>query len=537
MGHGNLSVFFAAVGLAFMSKRLIFEHLVDLEMQLRRDKEVYESNPDKLRERDARIGHQIGAHDRDGAELYLAWLKEVQRNSSEQRTSGRQIVQYLSLLFVVLVIAGLVFGSSTVAGLLLYDANHPVNVVFFWLAVIGVQLLLLCGWVIAVLPLSWLGALPGASGIQLLLRLIAQALPLGVGWLVQRFSHENQQRLQRLRGNAVRFDRLYGKLRFWLLVEATQTFALAYNVGAVVALVAITYGSDPAFCWKSTMLDSQQAHAVTNVIAAPWSTLMPPATLSQQDIESTRYWSFDESFTEKPNDAAPDKAGWRRWSLFLLMSLLLYCLMPRCLTYWISSSARKRSIRQATLNHVEFQRLRDRLRANYVTTTDPNVEQETGLEPRPPVERQAQAATVSEAGDGPFPVLRCSGVKLGNDEIGALIAANLGKSISTVDAVLGPDPADDAAALDRVTQGKPPAEVLVIVEAWEPPVSEYIDLLAHLRERLGDNRIIDVLLYNRRPDGTICVPKPKDVGMWRNQMECLGDPWLRVESLAEASVA
>lgn len=509
-----------------MSNRLKLEQLIDLETQLQRDRG---KDSHQLRQRDAEIGRQIGARTLSGNDLYLAWLTELQAGESQpdRQSTGRQVVQFLSAIGLILALVGAMLGGGAVAGWLRLNPSQPVNAILFWSSMIGLQILLLAGWLLALVPRRWTSKLPAAGALQQLLRWIGRIPPIIATWLATRMSEEARQQILEVRGTARRFDWLYGRVRFWILIELTQIFALAYNVGAVVVFVLMTHGNDPAFCWKSTVLDERQIAAAARAVSCPWSTFAENATLTNKDLQATRFSSFEEQFFN--GSSSSQHAGWRKWSLFLLASLLTYGLAPRCLTLFLARCGKHSAMTAVRLDHAEFQRLADRLRYPFIATASQDPDAEPANVPDAVAPRTAEDAIV---GAGPVPVIRCDGVKLSREQINEVIRARFGKSVSAVHDVLG---MDDSAEEENLEQSAD--EVFVLVEAWEPPVYEYLDLFAKLRETLGGRRMINVVLYNRGPDGTSIAPRRRDVEMWQSQLAAIGDPWLRVESLVEDAAA
>ena len=512
--------------------------LVDLEMQLAGDESA---DRDRLRRRDAAIAEKIGAADMDGPRLYLAWLKEVRDDRTGEKPSpGRKVEQFVEVLGIVLCVLGLVTGAGTVAGWLAGDPDRPVNAAFFFGAVVGLQVLLLFAWCVAVLPATWLGRVPGIAQLQTLLRAIGRWLPVVFGWIGSRFSGENRQALSRLKGTIKGWDWIYGKVRFWVLVRLTQVFAVAFNVGAIAAFVAICLMSRPFFGWQSDMLDARQIHKVTHTVALPWSGYTESAVPTLEQIRATDYETVEERYIPKKRDLErrpkDREAGIKTsgaWRPFLLMSLIFYGLAPRVLTWVFCNWRVRRALNTIELSHREFQKLRERLMRPFIETQA--VEQEPAREtaPLPPAKKKVDF----RSGAGPFSVIKWAGVDLDTERIDGLLRGRFGGGVSAVFSAGGLEDGGDEAALNSAAGTGSTETVVVLVEAWEPPVADYIDFLARLREKLGEGRPILVLLYNQDTDGRAVPPKPLDAEIWSGQLASAGDPWLRVEPMVEEADA
>ena len=79
-------------------------------------------------------------------------------------------------------------------------------------------------------------------------------------------------------------------------------------------------------------------------------------------------------------------------------------------------------------------------------------------------------------------------------------------------------------------------QVILLVEAWHPPVADYQDFVTQLRQVLRDGMMIWVLLYHRDQDGDITAPRESDLEQWRKTLEPI-DAWLRVKPMVEEPAA
>ncbi|MCE9545110.1 MAG: DUF2868 domain-containing protein [Planctomycetia bacterium] len=516
------------------SRTLTLADLVDLELQLAHDRDA---DAAEVRRRDAEIAARLQARNLSEPALFLAWLDELRKLDRPPAgpSPGRRTQQWLDGTALVLVLLGLLAGGSAVSAWLVQTAGQPVNVIFFWCAIVGLQLPLLLLWIVAALPGRWLKALPGAATLQWMLRALAQWPARAAGWLVARFAGEGRTLLDQLRGQIATWSWVYGPLRLWILIRLTQVFAVAFNVGAVAAFVAISYGSDPAFGWKSTLLTADQVHSATRVVSVPWRVLPDQwsAVPLLDDVRHTKYKSLDPQY--EPEIKSDGPIPWASWYSFLLLSILCYGLLPRLVTLAIAAAQVRRTLAAIRLDHSEFQRLAQRLARPRVETqaTRP----EAGA---PASDGKARPVDMASAKDlGPCTVLRWAGVDLPPAQLVELVARRTGWTLSDLHAVGGLDPTADEAALiaiesSRTEQLNAARPVVLLVEAWEPPVGDYLDFIAALRQRLGRERTIQVLLFDRDAQGNAAPARPDAVRMWESRLAGLGDPWLWAETLVES---
>jgi len=503
--------------------RLDLADLIDLELALLRDRE----RPlEVLLPRDAAIREQIGADALEGRALYLAWLEALP--DRKLPSAGQRATRFLETLGALLALLGLLFGASGVAGWLLIDTGLPVNVVNFWLVMAGAQGLLSLLWLLAVLPGLGLRALPLLGGVVMLLQDLARWIPAAAGWLLSRLPGASRADLLAELGRLRALDWLYGGLRFWLLVRASQIFALTFNLGAAAAFILIPYVDDPAFGWRSRLLDADELHQVVEVASLPWSPLLPEIGVDLDEIRATRYSSVQqhlERIGREPLRQSGDP--WAAWWPFLLASLLCYGLAPRAI-FLVVAGLRVRSERNgASLDHAEFVRLRDRLKRPHVESRASDADPGG---PRP-VGAESGAAELVPLGEGPVELLVWSGVGLDRELLAAAAQARFGMRPLAIQDVGDLDTAGDRAALDALADSAEGAVVL-LVEAWEPPVADYVDFVCALRSVLGTGRAVVIALCDRDEAGALLPAQPEPLSHWGRRFAELGDPWLRVESFA-----
>ncbi len=484
--------------------------LIDLEHVLRADRE----RPlEVLRAREARIAAELGVDAASpgagGRELVLAWLDRVR--ASGEPAPGRAASRALSAVAAALTLIGLALGAGGVASWLAAVDARPVNTIHLWTALVGVQLGLLALWLPSLLPESWIARVAPLRAARALLSALASAGPALVGGLLARVTDRriDTAPLRRL-------EALYGPLRFWTLARLTQGFALAFNLGAAVALAGLPYVDDPAFGWRSRLLSPAQLELAQRVVAAPWRAAWPAAVLDREQIVATRYSRMEPRFGDTLSPAA--RRVWGAWWPFLLASLLFYGVLPR-LGLWLLARFRfARELRSVPLDHADVERLRARL-------LRPSVDARADA-PDPDVGPGSAARGSGPAlPHGPARVLVWSGVDLDADALRRRLAVE-GIEARDIRQVGGPDPAQDRAALDALRAVPDDTPVLLVVEGWEPPSADYADLVGALRDALGPAHALVVALVH--PRGWV---EPRLLAQWRERLGQLADPRLRVEAL------
>ncbi len=126
----------------------------------------------------------------------------------------------------------------------------------------------------------------------------------------------------------VRFAKLPGwqvdhqfQLRLWLKLH--QLWYLV-GLGILLAFLTLLLFTDLAFGWSSTLIsDPERIHSIVSLISFHWQAYWPAAVPDSALIESTRFVRI------APNAENISNAG--DWWPFILASLLIYNLLPRCL--------------------------------------------------------------------------------------------------------------------------------------------------------------------------------------------------------------
>ena len=500
--------------------------LIDLEVQLRADAELA---PEELHARDGAIGSRIGATALTDRAATLAWLAEVRGPEGP----GARAEQRRHQISAGLVVLGFLLGVFSVGGWLATGSREPVNVVYFWPVFVGSQIALALGFWLAVVPTEAFARVPFLGGFHSLLRTLAGAVPSLVARALARVSPARGERgswgdsLAELR----RLDWLYGKLRFWLLAQMTQLFAVAFNLGALAAFVVIPAIDDPAFGWRSRLLNERQVEAATTVIASPWSSLWPQALPSTKVIADTRYSSVAERYIGDRTKGSGEmgeqaRRPWAAWWPFLVASMAIYGLAPRLLYLAISALAVRRALAGVSFDRVEIRRGVERMR--WPVTQTAGVGDEASSTWPGDVEKK-------KAMEWPAPTraiaLRWVGIDFEDEDLARALARRFGAPAEKVHPIGDVDGECDEAALSAIDSADSNEGVYVVVESWEPPVGDQLDLLGAIRERGGATRPILVVLYGRSRDGGSAAPEPRHQAVWERSIQRRGDPGMFVAPL------
>lgn len=88
--------------------------------------------------------------------------------------------------------------------------------------------------------------------------------------------------------------------------------------------------------------------------------------------------------------------------------------------------------------------------------------------------------------------------------------------------------------LEHTAQTTTGLRIVLLEEAWQPPIAEKLAGLRALREATGADVRLVVTLVGRPSAGELLTPvKPSDLRVWQERLQALADPQLRVEALTD----
>lgn len=467
----------------------------------------------ELEERERRrLDREIGAAHASsgGLPLLRAWLAEAPSDGLRARAERvRSSLATVGWLFAGI---GFVLGWAAAAALLAIEVYAGrINIVLCLLVLVFVPLLMLIGAGTGWLWSSRRAADAGSGSLgdwirsawlgRLALRLVPQAARGDVEIVLGRMTANS---------------RLYGRVQRGQLLVWSQVSGLAFGLGAVIATLIYVVFTDLAFGWSTTLdVDARAVHRVLAGFALPWAGLWPDASPTLDLVEATRFFRV-EAERRVPIGDPMLFGGW--WP-FLVMSILVYVVLPRALVVLGLSRWHAGEVGQAMGLTPGVPRLMTRLATPLVETAAEEEEGEVGHAADglvPEVDPQVWLA--EQGGESPCLVRWAELIEE------ALLLERLGSNISIRDAGGRRSLAEDSAVIDACADEA--GGVALCVRGYEPPVLEVTDFLSELREALGVARPICVLLLGG---------SDLDRDTWRRKLLGLGDPALSVAYLPMGS--
>jgi len=430
----------------------------------------------------------------------LRWWLEARRDQEEgKKTSaavspGEAFSGSRWLVAVVLGLLSLLAGMGVVSSILHREQRY-FNVVLFLAVTLLPQLLLL--------------------------------VALGVGWLLRGRQHGKAagffQAITRRAVEALSEKALARKLKVgdratgswralrrrpylgWPLAAATQTAAVLFNVGLLLAFAASLMVMDLRFFWESTptVEAAKSLKGIVDALALPWSWALPDLVPTLEEVEATRIAALND-FTERADSAGV-------WAPFLFLTLAAWGLLPRLLLRLLVGWMGTRSIRRQAFGERAHRELWRRLT-------------EVRLE-APVVGPQDDAIVLLWGGATP------DAAKLRT----ALLQQARWHPVATL-AVGGLDVQADRTAVEatvaKLRAAERPVRIALVADSWALVPRDLAPFLRQLRAAIGEEVAILCFLLGAPKGGDASAftpPAEAEIAVWENFASDLNDAHLRVQ--------
>jgi hypothetical protein len=526
--------------------------LIDFEYLLLRDDILVEENgQDALKHRDRDIFLQKiapvveGQGELNQSFLLHSWLK-VRQHKEAEKTDGIDLPgRYWSELYmtswVVLLPLGLITGAIPAFSFLSYSGAEPVNVSMYLAIFVGLQILLL-----GVLGVAFLCRLLGWFDLRssVLYRLLSGLMVRGMLWLhsyaKKKMTGQQRMQISAAQGLLRKKIKTHGSCFFWPLFTLVQMFGIGLNSGVLGATLLKVSFADMAFSWQSSLpISKEGVFMLIKFIALPWSWFVPEnyASPSFMHIEGT-HTILKEGIL---NLATKDLVSW--WP-FLCLAVLFYGLLPRIVLLFVGLSRERCTMSRLQFKGVASRQLLLRMTSSLICSQSPM--------PGWPAQPLAQGLPhLEELGETRI---------VGPDDLGALhtaialipdelyeqcfldtlqtlmqkrLGATVQKTLRT-----GETNQDEQVVLNQIEAINSTSKIesiVVLQEAWQPPILEFFYFLKKLRSRLGADVPLFVALVGKPGTNTIFTPiKKEDLKIWRQKIMAMGEPDIQILDLVVA---
>lgn len=503
----------------------------DLDILAARDREMYTRFP-------------VAATDKktSTSELLFGWLagrkQAFAETGSETPLPGQIWQELFSLFFWGCLIFGLVAGGTIAFSFLSYSGTRPVNVSAYFGIFVAFQALLLMLLFLLSLYRRMLGRGLDGSFLYRMLRRFFYKLISGISRRAA-FGSSTDTRLK-WSAQVVGINQLqqrYGSLFIRPFFLLAQLFGVSFNAGVLAATLLKVIGSDVAFGWQTTLqIGSETVHALVRWISLPWSWFLPTCCCpSLAQVEGSKLVLKDGIYHLATHDLIS-------WWPFLCLSVLFYGLLPRVVLLLVGGIRQHRDLVALGFEHGLYRHLVHRMRTPTVSTNAPAEDQQERVEGVAAVPE----ISVEKLDDQLRRVKRTSMVGLVPDELFAdcslealrkQVRVRLGYELASVLPVWTMERSEDEelAELKDLMIATSSEDILLLQEAWQPPIQELLSFLRRMRETVGEQPTIIVVLIGKPAADTIVTPVRKlNLQIWQQKIATLGDPGLQLVELVKS---
>lgn len=456
---------------------------IDLPIALEEER-LAPASAEELAQARAEIEREVparaGGQPRDGA-LLRAWIHRWRR-AARGATPGIHVEEVLRNAGTLALFSGALLGFASASDRLFFTGHEPLNV----FALIGVFVFL---------PLA----------LSALLLLTSALRPPGRGNLLQQFFLFLARKITRhaaspddadpLRPGAswASLSRALGQQSVLLqapVLAITQKLALGFGIGLLLMLQLRVSFWELAFGWQTTLAaPGEWWHALTRIIAAPWSWFWADGAPTIEQINATRFSRLE--------GATPiDPAASRGWWPFLAATILVWSVMLRAGVLLLLRSVQARRLRAYAPQTADALLLLRRLSPSWTSkgpVASAAVEMEGMGASVPVVDGREWMALIADEPDAAMPQLR---------DLPELVGVQPQKAV--------PFRFDDSlseittAAIGEVKAVAAP--VLVMVPASRDPIDEVNDTLRAIR---ASAPAVTLILRG----------SPQRLGVWRRKLD------------------
>ncbi len=383
---------------------------------------------------------------------------------------------------------------------------------------VGVQLLLLALLGIVILPHRLTRHLPGVVAVQEALAWLSPGQFTRLAFRL--LPRELRERLTELIQHSSPHRQQFGRVQKWAIVFAAQTFAVAFNVGALAGCLYLITFSDLAFSWSTTLEPNvEKVHHLTQVLATPWAWTTQSAVPSLELVRETLYYRQ----AGVPHSGNPTR--WGEWWPFLVACMVTYGFVPRLWLLTVAGWRFRRCVNHALVEAPGVTVVLDRLTSELVITQATGGDGQDAEAPAGrPVEPNATALEVAR-----LCLVNWGGLDLPDEALQDCVHQAWQREILSVHHAGGRASLDDDGQTIAALGAAPSDTGLALfVKGWEPPVLEFTDFVRDLRQTVGERRLILVVPAGMDDTGQLVPPRDLDAVQWQKRLRALGDAALVV---------
>lgn len=524
--------------------------LIDLHFFCKIDEEIQEKMGESaLAKRDriiyvAKIEPQLGKVDSIPPRLLVRKWMAIRRLQYVQERGHEGVIlpgtvwrELAAICRVFVLLTGIFVGMSVAGTFLLYAGKTPLNVASYLGLFVLPQVLFLALQALLWLYRWWERVEMESTGLYVFFgRMLMRGLTGMRERLLRRLSGQQRLDFAALLGSVQQRKEL-AVLFIWPAFILVQLGGIGFNIGVFGTTLAKVVFSDVAFGWQSSLqLSAETVARLARWLALPWSWGMSHGYPTLAQIQGSHI-VLKEGMAHLATDALVS------WWPFLCAAVAVYGFLPRLALLVLGLVQQQRALGRLHFATLGIRPLLQRMTTARLDTNGVTVHDEGAVPHAVPApdDNQEDVAAVAESclphdGVGPWFVFipdelydDCSLPTL-QQLLGARINTACLEGVRYGD--LGMEEEKCLAPITAAREAAGVSGVLLLQEAWQPPLRETESLLRKVRRRTGEAVPFTVLLIGKPSPQTIFTPvEPAHLQVWQQKMRAIGDPCLNVQPL------
>jgi len=458
--------------------------------------------------------------------LFHKWLEARLKDRFPGHDSpGKWISWWFGVIKIGLAIAGLGAARAMVwsffHGLKAYDPSdktwhvEPIHVFDYWLVCIGLTLALsLFGfWVLLANGSTSTMPRPPMLARSFLLGCLKPVLTKIASRVSDGLISEHRLKVKAIYGAMSQRMALRGDAVSFEFLCLLQVFGLSFACGVLMFSGFDLANSNRTFRWEGILFDwdASASQSVIRVISTPWSWFAHEGS-GFPNFEQIRSTISNHDLSTLPHGAA------RAWARFVVLSALVYGVIPRAALYILSQIRLRRALYAANFDDPRSDALWERLMTPLVISVK-------GVESHFDPGSLSKSPSIIPPSSGSHTIILPSDL---NDPLLKEAVANFmrQKGLKVGETVILPELPRD---ILKVVAGLPKSSVYVVHQSWMWQTGELKDLLREIRNSVGPKCSVILALLGK-PNGEPLgdAPFARDVDVWQREIDALGDPYLGV---------
>lgn len=532
-----------------MSVRWRLGDLIDFEYFLEQEETTGDVNVEKDRNMYLEYKNEEGNEKSDSLifrqGLFKTWL-ENRRNGyrqviDEEAASPGEIFEEVYHIFIfVFLFVGFFLGAGAAFQVLSYDGLKPVNVTLYVAFFVLCQILLVA--VILVFSLFRVRNV-GYSKPSITYRAVANLLMKTIHFInektIKKLNQETRNELEGAIGLVKGKHSVYGHIFYWPVFNLVQLGSIGFNAGVIGSTLIRVFGQDLAFGWESTIqFSSQTIFNFVKTLATPWSWFLPQGfsypTLAE--IEGSKIVLKNGIYHLLTQDLVS-------WWPFLCLSVIFYGLIPRVILFLVGKYKERKALNGIGFDTAACEKVMIRMKTPGLETRGKDEVFETreiGNETIHVIDDKGvdtdESAIVLDKDISGARVLIPTDIfeDVSENQLKEVLMEKLGVGlIEKIETGLDPETDSRMIGVMSVDMNKgAKSEIVILQEAWQPPIQETRMFLEEIRKAVGKNIKIVILLLGKPKAGQTFTPViEQDQRMWDSFISKMGDPYLWVLSV------